>query len=981
MFKIFRKFRVFFRSEDRKVFPIYIIAFKIIISLVIMLLLPVIFFIAFIAGEPREIPSINRYIEDKIKQLDIGDVGFENAKVSFNKKFEIVYFVSNFRCVLDNVAIKFPNIVFSIKIKDILKSNFSLHNIELRDFVGYFRYDNNNSEGYSITYDEINTIIHDTLDYFIDKKPIFSQFIINNSKFYFYDKKANNIEKINIDNSSIQIKKNGKDIKLFIDTKVTNDGKKININNNCLITKNKKVSCSTNLQNMFMLDLIKIFTRDTEINKYFENTNGVFDVNINTNFDNYTTPLKSSFIIKSKSGSVLIKEFFPNEIYYTNLQLFGSTTNDNHITLDRLNTTIGTDKTLNENNMNFKMFLDFKNKEFMKINIDIEQGKVENLNSFWPLPLDDNGIRDWVVEHFKSGDIESAFAYMDFKYLNNSFTLDKIDSNVNFNNTFLNYDNDFPPVSNLKAKAVFTVDDMNIYIDDGNIYDTKILSGKVYTDFNKPSIDIEGKTIGNAYELFYFIGNNERDKIKDIVENYVNGIATSDVKVDIPLYKDVSIDSVFVKVDSEIKENNTFIFNDNSAFKANVLKKYDSSTFTVKANLKDSIINFNNVDFVKDKKDSLDVNLDVVIENNRKILLNNIISTGVVNFSGNGVILDSYLSELNIQNVKYKNSDFTAKYLYFDNMAHLDITGEKININLNSNPLKKEKIQQNKINNTVGNLAINSFFNNVTVNEKYKIKNLSASVNFKDKFDSLSIFIDKEDERVVDVNIKKDNDEQQNKTNTNSKDYNINLELKNMGKFLSDANITDSFLFGDLYANGYIDVNKDVHVDLRIKNKFGIVTKDMKDIKFFNYILNSDLVSNKTKNKLTKENSLMFNKLSASIIYNNVDKTIQTNNFMLESDNIFGVGISGKGKFFVDTGNAKFGGVVIPANKINKLFGINNIPIVNNILFGGKDGGLFTIGYTFDKLDYNSNYEFKLVPIGASNLNSTKNLLLLLLLL
>ena len=240
-----------------------------------MLLLPVIFFIAFIAGEPREIPSINRYIEDKIKQLDIGDVGFENAKVSFNKKFEIVYFVSNFRCVLDNVAIKFPNIVFSIKIKDILKSNFSLHNIELRDFVGYFRYDNNNSEGYSITYDEINTIIHDTLDYFIDKKPIFSQFIINNSKFYFYDKKANNIEKINIDNSSIQIKKNGKDIKLFIDTKVTNDGKKININNNCLITKNKKVSCSTNLQNMFMLDLIKIFTRDTEINKYFENTNGV----------------------------------------------------------------------------------------------------------------------------------------------------------------------------------------------------------------------------------------------------------------------------------------------------------------------------------------------------------------------------------------------------------------------------------------------------------------------------------------------------------------------------------------------------------------------------------------------------------------------------------------------------------------------------------------------------------------------------------
>ena len=62
LFRFFRKFRIFLKKEDKKVFPVAIILFRIIASLFIILLLPVIFFIIFIMKEPREFVSINDYI-------------------------------------------------------------------------------------------------------------------------------------------------------------------------------------------------------------------------------------------------------------------------------------------------------------------------------------------------------------------------------------------------------------------------------------------------------------------------------------------------------------------------------------------------------------------------------------------------------------------------------------------------------------------------------------------------------------------------------------------------------------------------------------------------------------------------------------------------------------------------------------------------------------------------------------------------------
>ena len=91
----FRKIRFFLKVENRKVFSFYIITFKLFFSLVVIALLPLVFFIIFIAKEPREVAPINDYVENKIKQLNINGVKFASAKITFNRRFEFVYIVSD----------------------------------------------------------------------------------------------------------------------------------------------------------------------------------------------------------------------------------------------------------------------------------------------------------------------------------------------------------------------------------------------------------------------------------------------------------------------------------------------------------------------------------------------------------------------------------------------------------------------------------------------------------------------------------------------------------------------------------------------------------------------------------------------------------------------------------------------------------------------------------------------------------------------
>ena len=213
----------------------------------------------------------------------------------------------------------------------------------------------------------------------------------------------------------------------------------------------------------------------------------------------------------------------------------------------------------------------------------------------------------------------------------------------------------------------------------------------------------------------------------------------------------------------------------------------------------------------------------------------------------------------------------------------------------------------------------------------------------------------------------------------NEDKYIINGEIKDIGSFLNYSNINKNIISGyTIFSGDYYD--NSLNLTIKIKDDFDIITTTAKDSNIFRKLLESEFVSDKTKDKLRNDNSLSFSEAVAEIVFydNNI---LKLKSFALKSKGFFGVGIGGKGKIFIDTGEISINGAIIPADKLNTLFGLNKVPVINSIIFGGKNGGLFTTGYDFYKKSYKDNYTFKLTPISTSSVNSIKNAFLLLLLL
>lgn len=959
------------KEEYEKDFSKIAILIRVAMSLFIILLLPLVFFIIFITIEPREIEPINNYLIKQINKLEIQNLKYDSAKMSFNRHLEIVYIVSNIQFNKNNNIINLPNIILKIKLIDILFKNIIINKIELNNFSSYFINDGNKTEKSQLNIKDIQTFATKLIDYLNNKKLIFKKLQLKDSIFYVFDNNTKQTEKITVNNSFISFNKKFNTLKINTNTKLTSNHDIVQFNSRCVIENTKATTCITSFDNVFMMNVIKIFTKNTILQKYSNNIDGNFNIKFNILLKDYFTPIKSNFTINSKNGSFLIGDIFPNRIFYNNLNITGQNKGKDAITIDKLNAQIWTNNKTPKEYTDFSMNMDFKNKQFINLNFDINSANIKDLNSFWPLFLEANGVRTWVVKHFKSGYIKNAFAYINFKYDVDNYILEHIDSNVIFDKTLLDYDEHFPKVNNLFAKAIFSKDNMNIQIYEGYIENTKILDGNISTVFSHPTINIKANTTGKAYEMFYFINNEEQNTIKNIVNSYINGTAESNIHVDIPLYKNISFDSVLIDIKSKVTNNNTFIFDNNSAFNLVLKKDYNSNIFKTKIDLKESEIKFNEINFSKLNNINTELFLDIVIRQNDILLKNIYTKSNIINLNGNGKIIDSQLDQLILNNITYGNNNFSINYKNNkdNNVNYLSIIGKKIELYLSQSNINKNANFKYNF-----NFITECIFDDITINNKYSIKN----INIKSEYSNNTI-------KYVDIH----NNYQNNNTfnvfinniDQDDKKYTISGNINNLGNFLNNSNISNYIVHGDATFSGFVGNNNNIYLNLKIKNKFSIITKNIENITFFSYILNSNLIDKKTKNNLIKENLITFNELNADIYYFKKDNVLKISNFFTSSDSIFGIGIGGKGKFFLNNGKIIFGGVVIPADKINTLFGINKIPIINRLLFGQENNGLFTLGFSFNKESYNDDYVFKLIPAGSASANTIKNLLLLLMVL
>ncbi len=933
----FRKLRAIFYKENRKKFSILRTIIKAIFSLFIIVLLPILFFIIFISIEPREIIDINDYIIKKIKQNEkVKKISFSSAKITIDKHFRIVYIINNLDFALEDLRLKLPQASFKIDILNIIKRRVFFNEININNLIGYLDYEEKNDKE-TMSYLEAKQYIYKILDKLYNNTIIFNNLSLNNSNFYFKNIKTNDLDKLEIVGSIIKLERLGSELKLNLRiTSKMNNEKSIFSTNKCFINNKKEVSCNSIFYNLYTSNLFKIISKD--ILKYSEYVDGLFNLEVNTYFENYTDITDSNFKIDSKGGSFYIKEFFKNKIYFKNLLINGKSKDEDTINITNIKVQLSDNK---KDYMDFLMSLDFKNNDFLKLSINLEDGYFSDLDTFWPLFFDDKEIRKWTVDSFKSGNINKAFVDIDLLYKNNSFNLNNLKAEVDFNNTLLDYSNNFPEIQNMTGKAIFSKDDLLINVNSAKTLDTDIKDSDIYINFNNPTVNIKINSNGDSGDLLSFIDKKYKNN------NFINGIAESKIIIDIPIKTDLKLNDIYLKAESDIKNINSNLFSRNSNINLKLFKNYNLNNFNIKLNMDKTYIKNKTINFLKNKNDKLNIDFNVIIKENNDVFVKNLNAYGdYINFNGNIYIDKNGLSLLELYNIKYDDNSFNIRF--YDNK--ISLYGNKLNITYLKNNKKNNKINYN-VDFKVDSLILNGeyYFN---------------FVNFIYDKDKMFLSIDNNNF----INATKNEDK-----------YIINGEIKDIGSFLNYSNINKNIISGyTIFSGDYYD--NSLNLTIKIKDDFDIITTTAKDSNIFRKLLESEFVSDKTKDKLRNDNSLSFSEAVAEIVFydNNI---LKLKSFALKSKGFFGVGIGGKGKIFIDTGEISINGAIIPADKLNTLFGLNKVPVINSIIFGGKNGGLFTTGYDFYKKSYKDNYTFKLTPISTSSVNSIKNAFLLLLLL
>lgn len=758
-------------------------------------------------------------------------------------------------------------------------------------------------------------------------------------------------------------------IQTNLDIRINGNHKSLPIDFYCKIDNQGSVECNLTINNSPLEAILSnLHMHHRELEKSLNNTRGNFTLETKFNFSNYVDFSSADFKLVSPRGNFNIRQLFGDNVNYQNFKLSGSIFGREHLVLHELKANLKMRRLVD-----FSLYLDCYRKQNLRIDIDILNGSIADIRVLWPVFLNDLNIRNWVIEHFKDGYFGKTFAQMDFDYNGgkNKFELTRLKSEVNIERVLLDYHRDFPAISDMNAKLIFTAKNMDAQISSAKIVNTAIDNGKIYIDFTSPKSFLEAtaKTRGYAYEMMYFINNRERKKIKDLTTFYVDGYAHSDVKLSIPL-SNTNFQDTSLKIVSRVSNNNTFLFSDNSVLLIDLQKNKGLNNFKVKFDCRDSLIDMNLVDFLKEKGETLTLALDVNLEENRVLLENMRTADSPLTFNGSGLVEEGSLKNLNFIDVNYGDNSFNVLYTKEkDGVVNVFLSGDLIRINKkiaqeDSNFLgRKPKNEQDLFN---SNINCKFFLKNVLLNERYKLTDVSAEAVFqRGEIERLSLNNYRDDKNGFFLKLFRGE--------AGGDSYNLEAGCLNFGSFLSELAVTDRIIHGNLHLTGSINRKGDIEGRLKIDSGFSYVTNELGDSKFFSYLLNSDLTPKNIKNDLKSENTLNFSRLQLE--FNLTDDKFNITKFLLNSSSVLGFGVSGVGEMNLSSGTMDVDGLVIPLEKLNTLFGMNKVPLIGKLLFGGENGGLVTIAYKFRKENYESPFDFKLLPSSVMNPMTLKNLL------
>ncbi|MFW9951142.1 MAG: DUF3971 domain-containing protein, partial [Candidatus Thorarchaeota archaeon] len=579
---------------------------------------------------------------------------------------------------------------------------------------------------------------------------------------------------------------------------------------------------------------------------------------------------------------------------------------------------------------------------------------MDELDKFWPLFLNQKGVRDWVIKHISDGILEKAYAHMFLRHnkSENKTYLKNIDSKVYFLGSLLNYDNDFPPISNIKGVANFSEKEVNINIEKGEVLGNRISNASISTpDLKKKPyvlLTINGNLLGKFSGIIGHL-NYDSSNVNKGIGQYLDGIADTKLYISLPIKNNLFLKDLKINLLSNVSKANTKYIKNDSEFLFLIDKKANDSNIVIDTDFNDAEINLPSIGLNKTKNKPGNVKINLLAEPNKNIGIKNL------EIIGEDIYLKAFgelssdgerIISLNTENIKFGKNNFNIFYnsekVTDNNISRINkinIIGDTVDLRPFLNFGDFSKFNDNDNEKVLLKFLIN--LDRIILENEEKISNFKAEV---ERSNNAFVYAN------VSGNIKPDKSlsliiEDQPKQNFKN-NKNVKIAIDDIGSLIKGFNWYDKMLGGNGWIGGdayMLNGRQVIEGKIIIEDKFGIIKTKSISEKFLDKLPDIDLIKDE-RMKLYKENIIVFQGLKSHFVLR--DNTLEINDMRFHGVN-FGLGITVNGKIYLATSETHLEGLIVPVYRLNSLPIIKDIPVVGKILVGEEGGGLFALKYDY----------------------------------
>lgn len=772
-----------------------------------------------------------------------------------------------------------------------------------------------------------------------------------------------------------------------------------NLESNCQLSTQNELKCSLQISNFVPNHLATLDKRLSELKNFNGSLSGNFEI-----FVENETLKNISFKLRADVGNFIAQDFFIDKIEFKNFTIDGNydhrskMLNVSKADVDLVSKITNQTEIGNPHLSASATYSNSGGNHRLNLLLNLHKVLNQEVYRFWPLPLNQNEIRDWYLEHLRGGLIKSGYARIAMSGQDlRSMHLDDINAQSSFTGISLEYDKNFPKISNLSGIADFTKNSMKIDLHSGDVLQSKISSASVaIEDFfaTRLELKIAGESNGNPADGLKHASSDS--SFANMVEKYLNGYAQNKFFISLPLTKSstqannkLNLADCHLRIESAISGlKNDFAKGD---LLVKVEKKPAANKFETEIDLTGLSLDIAELGVIKNIKDSASLKLIVDFGDQKQLGIKQINLTRNVNSGSNST--ETNQSKTN--KILAKNTKKTAQIIEEKILGDLqiDLTSGMINrLSLTNKGFGKndynlllerpdEKITKLKIS---GNfLSAASLIKSKLLKELLNQENQSQASNQKIRISLARLeLMNKKSLTNVLVNLNCQNGSC-NSGQIQAKYLKNRLAQLNV---LKEKNKPDMLIEGFINDSGFIAEALDLSKlasggNLKFKIKQTSDTQNQQPSKKTKAIVNSEKKSKRFRydGELTLESPLtifenesvkklskntLFSKIKDQIfasektIFNSgkIDLSIIGDELIINSmiANNFKIGVTARGKINLKNDEILVSGMIIPGYIVNSLFGISKIPIIGSVvsglLTGGEEGGgVFGLRYEYSK--------------------------------